>query len=453
MRTESMLPPLPDLSLASREQLIALIEHQYAALVALTARVEELERKAKTGGPPRGMPGNKPTPSAPKPTPGPRKPRSLGFVRRRSIPTREVRHAVDHCPDCGTTLLGGWVQRRREVIDLPLVAAEVTEHLFIARTCSSCQKRVTAKAECLDGVVVGRQRFGVRLLSLLVTLREVCRLPLAQIRTLLRTLYHLDLSEGAIVAASHQVAAAGVKDVAEIQTSIQTSPVVHADETGWRENGQNGYVWTLSTPTARFFLRGDRSAATFACILGQNFAGTLVTDFYAVYTRYPGIHQYCWAHLLREIHDLRVAWPTLPALRTWAAGVHAVYRAGKEMAGRPLSPPARQQIRDRLERTLVALCRPALTDPSAPHAALGRRITKYVTELLTFVEDPTVPPDNNAAERSLRPLVVMRKISGGTRSPRGSATRMALASLVGTWQLRGGDPLSAFSQLLISHQA
>jgi hypothetical protein len=448
-----MLPPLPDLSLASRDQLLALIQQQYAMLVALTARVEELERKAKAGGPPRGMPGNKPTSAPPKPGTGSRKPRSLAFVRRRAVPTRVVQHAVAQCPDCGTPLRGGWIQRRREVIDLPPVAAETVEHQFIARTCAECQTRVTPNADVLTGVVVGRQRVGVRLLSLIVTLREVCRLPLAQIRLLLRTLYRLDLSEGAIVAASHQLAAAGAEELAAIQQAIQTDAVVHADETGWRENGQNGYVWTLSTPTARFFLRGDRSAATFAGILGPAFAGTLVTDFYGVYTAYPGLHQYCWAHLLREIHDLRAAWAALPALTTWAHGVHAVYRAGVEMAGRALSPPVRQQIRDRLERTLLTLCQPALTDPTAPHATLARRITTYVAELLTFVADPTVPPDNNAAERSLRPLVVARKISGGTRSPRGSATRMALASLFGTWQLRGADPLSSATRLLISPHA
>ena len=66
--------------------------------------------------------------------------------------------------------------------------------------------------------------------------------------------------------------------------------------------------------------------------------------------------------------------------------------------------------------------------------------------------DPAVPSDNNAAERSLRHLVVSRKISGGARSQRGTDTKMTLASLFGTWRAQGLNPLAACRQLLVSPQ-
>ena len=81
--------------------------------------------------------------------------------------------------------------------------------------------------------------------------------------------------------------------------------MVHADETGWRENGVNGYVWTFSTPTERYFLRRGRNKEVVDEALGEDFAGALVSDFYAAYHHYDGPKQRCWAHLLREIHDLR----------------------------------------------------------------------------------------------------------------------------------------------------
>lgn len=76
-----------------------------------------------------------------------------------------------------------------------------------------------------------------------------------------------------------------------------------------------------------------------------------------------------------------------------------------------------------------------------PHAALCQRMERSHPELFTFVADPAVPPINNAAERALRPLVVGRKISGGTRSPQGSPTRMVLQSVIATWEVRSLDPL------------
>lgn len=77
---------------------------------------------------------------------------------------------------------------------------------------------------------------------------------------------------------------------------------------------------------------------------------------------------------------------------------------------------------------------------------------RYLSELLTFVREPLVPADNNAAERSLRHLVIRRKISGGTRSVQGTATAMALASLFGTWRVQGQNPFIACRQLLTSPQ-
>ena len=80
--------------------------------------------------------------------------------------------------------------------------------------------------------------------------------------------------------------------------------MVHADETGWRQNGNNGYVWTFSTPTERYFLRRGRGKAVVDEALGESFSGVLVSDFYAAYHHYDGPKQRCWAHLLRDIHDL-----------------------------------------------------------------------------------------------------------------------------------------------------
>jgi len=62
---------------------------------------------------------------------------------------------------------------------------------------------------------------------------------------------------------------------------------------------------------------------------------------------------------------------------------------------------------------LLALCRPFGNDPLAVQAKLCQRIERFIKELFVFVADPAVPSDNNAAERSLRPLVISRKISGG----------------------------------------
>ena len=227
-----------DLTTADRDVLIALIVRQQAIIARLEKRIAELEGQAKPANS-RRMPGLKPNAKAdrkPAPPKGPRKPRPHGFARARMTPTRRVEHAMDNCPDCGTQLSGGWTHRTREVIELPVVPVQVTEHVYLARTCPACRRRCTPPAE-LDSVVLGQQRLGVNVLSLIATLREEGRLPIRSVQWYLDTVHQLRLSVGAIVSAIHRTAQRAQPAVAAILDRIRASPVVHADETGWREDG------------------------------------------------------------------------------------------------------------------------------------------------------------------------------------------------------------------------
>ncbi|MHB1417053.1 MAG: IS66 family transposase [Chloroflexota bacterium] len=277
-----------DLSTASREELMAIIAEQRAVIEQLLGRIAALE--ARLGGKGSGgPPGNKPANAKAREKKA-RKPRAKGFARRRMAPTRTVEHALERCPDCGTRLRGGWVQRRREVIEVPLLSAEVIEHVYVARICPLCRRRQVPKA-ALSGLVVGQQRLGVNLVSLIVSLREEGRLPVRTIQWYLRTFHQLSLSVGEIVDLLHRTARQAKPEVEAIKQAVRESPAVCADETGWRQNGHNGYVWTFSTPTRRLFLRRGRNKEVVDEVLGDGFGGVVVSDFYAAYDHYPGLHQ------------------------------------------------------------------------------------------------------------------------------------------------------------------
>lgn len=435
-----------DLTTASREALLATIAEQRTTIAHLQQRVAALEARLNTRGTP-GMPGNKPPSARRAARKAARKGRPHGFARMRMAPTERVEHALEVCPECGAGLCGGWVQRTREVIEVPVAPVQVTEHVLVARMCPVCKRRRVPKV-ALGGVVVGKQRLGVNVVSLIVTLREVGRLPLRTVQWYLETVHQLHLSVGGIVQVIHGAAQRAKPAVVEIVERIRASPVVHADETGWRQDGANGYVWTFSTPTEQYFLRRGRDKGVVDEVLDDSFSGVLVSDFYAAYHHYPGLKQRCWAHLLRDIHDLEALYPEDSGLAHWAANVHRLYAEAKALVSSEAWRRRRAQLR--LEGRLLALCRPFLNNPSAVQAKLCRRIERFIKELFVFVADPAVPADNNAAERSLRHLVTSRKISGGTRSQQGTSSRMALASIFGSWRARGLNPLLQCRQLLIS---
>jgi transposase len=440
-----------ELEIASRDELLAqnvalqaLVAEQQATIATLEARVRELEARLGSRSP-HGMPGLK-AHSVPAEAPKrPRKRRAVNHARRRSRPTHRVVHALDHCPECGSALVGGSVQRTREVLEIVPTPVRIIEHVYLARQCPLCQRRRVPKAD-LGARVLGRQRLGIRLVSLIASLREEGRWPLGRIQWYLQTFHRLRLSQGAIVGACHQVARHGQAAVAQVREQIRASPYVHADETGWREAGRNGYVWTYSTPTTRYFVRRGRNKEVVDEVLGPTFAGVLLSDFYGAYHHYEGVKQRCWAHLLREIHDLTVLYPDDASVQAWALEVGAVYRRAVAFA----SPTARERhwARRCYEQSLLGLCEPYLADATAPQRRLCARIERHLAELFVFVVEPGVPPDNNAAERSLRHLVTSRKISGGTRSPAGTDTKMTLSTLFGTWRAQGHNPFQACRQLL-----
>jgi transposase len=444
---------LVDLVLRQHEQLegmrAALAEAE-ALIARLEARVRELETRLSLRSSRKGS-ANQAPPEQSRPT-KPRKKRAHGFSRLRSAPTRRVIHALQRCPHCAAPLVGGTVKWTREVIELQPVPADVIEHVYIERRCPRCGRRVVPRAAEV-GVVAGRQRLGIELVTLITLLRMLGRLPIRTIQWYVQTFHQVHLSVGSIVGVIDRVAHRAEPVVAQIRQRVRASPVVHADETHWRENGASGFIWTFSTTTARYYVHRDRTKSVVDEVLGQSseanaFDGVLCTDFYAAYHHYPGLKQRCWAHLLRTLHELKEQYPTNVGLQDWAIQVHGLY--AHAMRFQHVQVAERMRAKERFEQQLLELCQPFATDKQAPQRRLCARIQRHLRELFVFVLEPQVPADNNAAERSLRPLVTSRKISGGTRSPAGTRARMVLASVFGTWAARGEDPYVSCRQLLLS---
>jgi len=451
-----------DLDKASPDELRQLVRLLVERVQLLGAHVKELEaenerlrreneRLGGEGGkkPPSWVKENRPKSEKKKE----RKKRSQGFARRRDKVTHRIVHAYEECPECGTPLSGGRERSRRQVITLPPMKIQVVEHITVERKCSKCKKPFAPKAE-LKEVAAGQQRVGISVQSEVLILREGCRLPFEVIQRYLEQRYRLYLSVGELVALVQGFAERGKKQYEALGERIRGSPVVHGDETGWRENGQNGYLWSFSTPEVRYFLyRQSRGKTVVREALGDEFEGVLVSDFYASYNVHQGDHQRCWVHLLRDIHELKQAYPDDEEVAQWAEAVRKVYDRAKAYGGpAPDLPPLQQKAERRkqqlrFEQELWELCEPHVRK-GLPMSTLCERVEKFLPELFMFVADPRVPADNNAAERSLRGQVVSRKISGGTRSDKGSEAKSISASLFGTWLLQGRDLYQACQAVL-----
>lgn len=449
-----------DKRLPTRAELYRALEQQNARCaaleIALRQALAEIDRqageiaelKAELG---RQGPGGPTTPSWIKANSPPRpkkvrQKRQANCARARGRATRQVIHAVDACPDCGCHLRGGSAKRHREVIDISPTPAVVTDHVLLERTCPVCAKRCVPTLGAADGVV-GQHRFGPRLLGMIAVLHDVGRMTVRTIQAHLASVFGVHVSIGAITDALHTVATRGAAQVAAIRDAVRASPVVHADETGWRQNGQNRYLWVASTDTDRYFAIGRRTNDQIDAILGTDFLGILVTDFYAAYDHFDGLKQRCWAHVLRAATDLLVSFPDHRTLIHWVDRLRRHYGTACDAPGD--TPTARRVTRQRLEERITRLCQPFAT-VDVPQRRLAARLLRHLSELFTFVTHPFVARTNNQAERALRPHVIARKVWGGTRSERGSTAAAARFTLFATWRARGLNPFDQVHHLLLS---
>lgn len=259
---------------------VAALEQQLAAALA---RIAELEQQRPD--PPPFVKPNRSQPDEPK---RPRKQRAAQHNRGRrcETPTRTEPHALEHCPDCHYALRGSSIDDRRQVIELPPPQpVEIIEHQVIKRWCPACQRWHSPKLD-LQGQVFGQGRIGVRVASLIAFLSLVLRVPVRRIQAYLRTLHQLRISTGEIVELLHQVRRTLQGEVDALKQQARASPILHGDETGWRENGQNGYIWAFSTPgedAVRYYeYDPSRGQHVVRRILGGQFDGHLVSDFYKI---------------------------------------------------------------------------------------------------------------------------------------------------------------------------
>ena len=432
------------------------LREEVGALKALVEQALAENARLRGEGPPPASAAPRPAwvkPNVPAPAAArsPRAPRAPVPGRRLDEPDRQVVHAPDRCARCGTHLDGGRVVQRRQVIALPVVRYEVTEHVVLERTCRWCGRVGRGTLPDLGAEAGPHRRVGWDVAAWVAMVRTKLRLPIAQVQWLLEAVWGLHLARGEVCALLAEAAQAGEATYEQLLAEARASPAAHVDETGWRENGRNGYVWTVSTPEVRLFHFIDsRAGQVVRDLLGPDWRGVTISDFYRAYDRLEGPHQRCWAHFLRDIHKLTEAYPRHAELAVWAEAVQVLFRLGVAWTAQVGERPAVERAaRARtLEGLLLAVCR--AQEPETPQATLCQRVEWYHGEFFTFVAEPGVDPTNNGAERALRPLVIARKISGGTRSPQGSRTRMVLQSLMATWEVRGQDLFAAMRDLLRS---
>ena len=400
-------------------------------ILALTKRIEELEKLSKE----KSIPSFVKKDVKEDPKISGQKNGHIGYSRH--VPERidEVKeHKLDTCPNCGEPVSDTQEIRERVIEDIEQPKTKNTKHLIHRCYCKKCDKIVEPEIED----ALPNARFGLRLMMLVLILKLDSRIPSNKVVSLLGSVFQIKISDGEIYGILNQLSEAFGDYYNELEQKIREALVKNIDETGWRINGKNNWLWIfINDEVAVYLVRKRRNHKVPYDFLGNQEGKTVVSDRLISYDelqKKSGCdHQICWAHLLRNSKDLTEHYKEAEYIHK---RMKFIFRKAKEGAEK--------------EKLLGWIDK--ITERTYKHSEVYKFVKsvcrKHREDLFRFVDNPQIKPTNNLAEQGLRHGVVIRKISGGSRSNNGAETTCRLLSVLQTAKLQSEDYAGFMNNLL-----
>jgi hypothetical protein len=249
------------------------------------------------------------------------------------------------------------------------------------------------------------------------------------------------VSLGGLIDAFHRVGKVCAQAKPNLIEDYRRAKVKHADETGWRTDGRSGYAWLFcNQETSIFEFRNTRSSRVALEILGnQKLPGVLVVDRYGGYNQVPVELQYCYAHLLREVEKLEDEFYGKGDVMEFVAELAPALALAMKLRGQDITDAEFYERAAKLEMEIRRII-------EKPWRHLGvKRVQQIFVEkshrLYHWAKERSLPPDNNRAERELRPTVIARKVSFGSQSDAGAKTRGDIMTVLFSAKKRLGETI------------
>jgi transposase len=293
---------------------------------------------------------------------------------------------------------------------------------------------------------------GANVLIQAVILKYHHCLPYRKIRELFQELAGITISPGGISQALARISHWLGVEKAVLLDAIRGSPQLHVDETGWRLDGKKSWVWALvNDRLAYYHVDRSRSRRVLKGLLGSEFDGTLIADFFSVYMNLPWRMQKCLVHLLREFHDCAKTDKTAEFVAAYRK-IKRLIKDARKLHDKHDQIPSGEyaRLRFRLEDRLFNFTTAVYTNKNLQR--LSKRFAQSWLDMFRFLKDPSLDWNNNRAERMIRPNVIYRNRSYGNRSDRGAEAHGTIMSLMQTLRLQGKNVTDSLRMAFLQHR-
>lgn len=376
----------------------------------------------------------------------------LGSTRPKpEIIDHVVEQKLEKCPDCGQETLSWLPTEVEEHIQEDIVPARVEATKFIRHVywCSECKQQKTAPYASEE---VPYGYLGPNILVQTVLMKYHHGLPYSKIQMLFKELCGLTVTDSALAQALQRLAHYLEVEKQVILDAVRASPWIHGDETGWKIAGTNHWLWDfVNQKLAIYKIARSRGRTIPQEVLGKDYWGILLSDFLSAYDKLGRKRQRCLVHLIREMNQCREKDRSVEYLLAYRKLKRILNDAKRLDRDRGKLAPWTFARRVSLikARLLDFACQPF---ENKNWKRLSKRLLKYYEELLTFLEVPGLPQDNNHAERMIRPNVIFRKISFQNMSRKGADAHEILMSLLQTLRLQDKNPIEFLKTAYLRHR-
>jgi transposase len=330
--------------------------------------------------------------------------------------------------------------------DLIANTYRVVLYRHVRARCCRCRRWVNQPGE---GEILGA-KIGPRARAIASFLRNDIGISLRKVPRAIAELLELSFAPATLLNFENMLARKAQPLADDIAKKLSSSEqAVHADETYWTLDGKRAYFWLHGDQRfVHFQFDTSRAGQVSRDILGEHFAGVLVTDCYSGYHAQQAFaKQKCLAHLARTARDWQKVVLRKSAAERFFTRVKSWVRRGCKLHRERDSLSCKEVAEEDawLRRELNLLQTTKVDHEKA--ATLQQRIRKHCHEWTVFLDDPRVPPTNNLAERALRPLVILRKLIFGHRSELSAQRMGTLMSVQETAKRHGRRPIDIFYRL------
>lgn len=414
------------------EQLEGLLEDSQRLMAGLNRRVDELEAQANRQAARFRVPEDKRKRTKGKP--GRKRGHEPSYRKPPPSVDEYAEAPLDNCPHCG-----GEVHKVRRLApqiieDIPPVQVHRLHLTTYAGRCPRCGTvRSTHPAQVSTATGAAGTHLGRRALGLAAYLNKQLGLTMRKTVALLDEQFGLRITPGGLSQALDRIADRLQPAFDDLCAQVRASGAIHADETSWWVEGAIAWLWVFAEGQLTLYAIGDRSQQMVRRVLGDDYAGVLVSDCLASYDPHPGRKSKCCAHHLKAISEAQKLAPDsefLAQIRSLLKAAIVLHRVRKV-----IPPLDYARYTAHLERRVDELLAADWDHPAEQR--IVNRLSKQREHLLTFLHVPGVDPTNNLAERQLRPAVIARKLSCGNKTWAGAHTFAVLASLAATCRQRG----------------